>query len=194
MNVAAFNQEAYFKVMETQMNLLASSTHFRDDTTSQNEVFTSRSPTTTKAEKVVRFTTVTVHEHPIIIGCNPAVSSGVPITIAWNSVSSRQLPIDDFEFDRHKERLANPMFLKQTKSERWNVLQNLGFPSDEMRLAEQEATEIRCLRSLSKISEYADDTASVARLQALLEESRARRDYILKQKPHRSMRLRRFFA
>jgi hypothetical protein len=179
MDIAVFNQEAYFKVMETQK---------------KNEAFTSRTPFITKTKRVVRFGTVTVHENPIIIGCNPAVSSGVPITIAWNSVSSRQLPINDFEYDRRKERVSNPMFLKQTKSERWNVLQNLGFRCDEMRLAEQEASEIRCLRSLTTISEKSDDTESLSRLQALLQESRARREHILKQKRRQSLRLRRLFA
>lgn len=194
MEVAVFNQDAYRNVMETKLNSMKIS-QSRVENVSQIGGFTSRKgKIPTKIAKAVRFATVTVHEHPIIIGCNPAVSSGVPITIAWKSVSSRQLPVDDFECDRYKERVSNPMLLKQTKSERWNVLQNLGFPSNEMRLAEQEAKEIRCLRSLTNISENTDDEASRSRLQALLEESRTRREHILKQKPHRSMRLRRFFS
>lgn len=192
MDVVVVQQSALPSILETQMKELSVS-HSSVDLTSQSEVSTSRTLTTTKS-KAVRFDTVTVHEHPIIIGCNPAVSSGVPITIAWKPVSSRQLPVNEFEFGRHKERVSSPMLLKQTKSERWNVLQNLGFPSDEMRLAEQEAKEIRCLRSLTNIAVCTEDTASLPRLQALLEESRARREHTLKQMPRRSIRLRRFFA
>jgi hypothetical protein len=191
MEVVVLKQEAHLKLMDTQMKAMTISP-FRDYETQQSESLSSKTTTTTKTKKVVRFDTVLVHEHPIIVGCNPAVSSGVPITIAWNSISSRKISINKFEFDRCKERVSNPMFLKTTRSERWNVLQNLGFPSDEMRLAEQEAKEIRCLRDLTNISDHTDDATSLSRIQAILQESRSRREYILKQTPLRSMRLRRF--
>ena len=149
------DQEAYLKVMEKQRKTLIIPLP-GDDATVLNQAFSSTTSDPANTKKTVRFDTVTVHEHPIIIGCNPAVTSGVPITIAWNSVSSRKIPFLEFEFDRRKERVANPAFLKQTKSERWNILQNLGFASDEMRLAEHEAQEIRCLRNLTYM-EYTDD-------------------------------------
>lgn len=192
MDVAVVDQEAYLKVMEKQRKTLIIPLP-RDDATVLNQAFSSTISDLANTKKTVRFDTVTVHEHPIIIGCNPAVTSGVPITIAWNSVSSRKIPFLEFEFDRRKKRVANPAFLKQTKSERWNILQNLGFASDEMRLAEHEAQEIRCLRNLTYM-EYTDDLASCSRIQALLQEARARREYILKRKPRRSMNLRRFFV
>ncbi|KAG7339775.1 hypothetical protein IV203_025454 [Nitzschia inconspicua] len=47
--------------------------------------------------KMVEFDTVTVNYHKVILGDNPAVSAGAPITIHWKSHHREQLSIDVFE-------------------------------------------------------------------------------------------------
>lgn len=99
--------------------------------------------------KTVRFSTVTINEHPIIIGCNPAVSSGVPITIDWYSISQSEHSINEYESIRKYERVRHRVMLKQYPSERYAVLQNLGYSHKELRESEKLMDRIRELREQS---------------------------------------------
>ena len=106
-----------------------------------------------KKSKSVSFGSVIVHEHPIIVGCNPAVSSGVPVTIGWYSVSKTEMSVKEYEEIREPERAAHRALLRQHPSERFALLQNLGFTRHELHKAEQMASMIRELREQS----YLDD-------------------------------------
>lgn len=52
----------------------------------------------------VRFTTIEIIEFPIILGDNPAVSSGPPLTIDWEPQQRTQFDLNVFEEYRPKRR------------------------------------------------------------------------------------------
>jgi hypothetical protein len=54
-------------------------------------------------KKKVCWGEMVVFEFPNMIGDNPAVSGGVPLTIAWNHVTVNTLTIDYNEFLRQKQ-------------------------------------------------------------------------------------------
>jgi hypothetical protein len=132
-----------------------------------------------------------VHEHPIIVGCNPAVSDGVPITIDWCPVSTHHLSIDAYEHVRSPERVTQRILLRQSPQERWDILHNLGCLSEEMRLAEQDANEIRQLRQLSKHDSQQQQQQTY--LDKLRNESKQRRRNLMQGAPQRSTFMRRMF-
>jgi hypothetical protein len=37
----------------------------------------------------ISFGSVTVHTHPVTLGDNPAVSTGLPVTLGWKAVNSK---------------------------------------------------------------------------------------------------------
>jgi hypothetical protein len=45
----------------------------------------------------ISFGSVSVHTHPITLGDNPAVSTGIPVTLDWEYVSSQYFDIDEYE-------------------------------------------------------------------------------------------------
>ena len=109
----------------------------RSKTITTNSEFPNKSSENKRGQKkkVVQFTTLTIHEHPIIVGDNPSVSYGTPITIDWKSVSSSEYTIEDFEQIRSKEecwlRHSTKEELKIGPARREKLLLNLGFPRSE---------------------------------------------------------------
>jgi hypothetical protein len=140
------------------------------------------------SKKSVQFASVTIHEHPTLVGCNPAVSAGVPLTIDWRAVSSSEMSVDEYEAYREPRRVSNPIFLRHDATERWTLLKNLGFDSEEMRVAEETADGIRISRQMSNKEAQWE---SQSHLKTLMDESKQRRQS-LKQSPRRNF-LRRIF-
>ena len=52
----------------------------------------------------VRFDQVFVHEFPIILGDNPSVSKGAPLTIGWTAIRHDAMELDMYEYLRQPER------------------------------------------------------------------------------------------
>ena len=48
-------------------------------------------------KKLVRFDSIRISSHAIILGDNPAVSKGPPVTIEWKSFESMRVSVDDYE-------------------------------------------------------------------------------------------------
>jgi predicted secreted protein len=67
------------------------------------------------------------------------------------------MPIDDFEVLREPDRVLFRTMLQQPSSERYAILQNLGFTRQELRHAEQEADMIRESRCQSYLDIDVDD-------------------------------------
>jgi hypothetical protein len=139
---------------------------------------------TKSSNKTVTFSSVTIHEHPTLVGCNPAVSAGVPLTIDWQAVSSSEMSVDEFESYRAPRRVSNPIFLRHDATERWTLLKDLGFDSEEMRVAEEGANVIRISRQLSNEEVQLE---SQSHLKTLMDESKQRRRNLeRKQAPRRN--------
>mmetsp|Transcript_16335 Transcript_16335/g.21338 ORF Transcript_16335/g.21338 Transcript_16335/m.21338 type:complete len:145 (+) Transcript_16335:183-617(+) len=58
----------------------------------------------TTDRKSVSFNSLEIREYPIILGDNPSVSSGIPITIAWDHYGCEVQSVDDYEKYRHPRR------------------------------------------------------------------------------------------
>jgi len=101
--------------------------------------------------KGVTFGTVQVREHPIILGDNPSVSSGPPITISWNHdpATVATLPLDEYESSRHtlqrrrhlEKKRQNQMKVPHVVRE--ELLREAGHTRREMKRATREADAIK---------------------------------------------------
>jgi hypothetical protein len=98
------------------------------------------------------------------------VSAGVPTTIDWKSLSTSVSSLEEYETNRAPRR--SMLFLKKSKSERAKILKDMGYPSEELRMVEDELDSIRLSREESA-SEKTD-------LQAMIADSKRKR--LLKQK------------
>jgi hypothetical protein len=65
---------------------------------------TSSSVAKTSEPKHVVFRTVLVREYPFILGDNPAVRSGAPLTIDWDYEAEETYDIDMYEYMRKGKR------------------------------------------------------------------------------------------
>ena len=107
------------------------------------------SEATPAKKQKVHFGTVIINEHPIIVGCNPAVSSGVPLSIDWDRISQTIMSIQEYEIIREPDRVEDSSMLKKDSSDRYFMLTSLGYSYKELRQAEKEVDIIRKLRQES---------------------------------------------
>lgn len=98
------------------------------------------------------------------------MSSGVPTTIDWESLSCSMSSLEDYESGRAPRRSI--MLLKVTKSEREQLLKDGGFSSEELLTVQNEVESIRKSRELSA-TEKTD-------LQAMMAASRQKKAQKLK--------------
>mmetsp|Transcript_15905 Transcript_15905/g.22427 ORF Transcript_15905/g.22427 Transcript_15905/m.22427 type:complete len:337 (-) Transcript_15905:87-1097(-) len=101
----------------------------------------------TKEPKSVRFHQITIREYERILGDNPAVSSGPPISLGWryNQDNEVSVDIDDYESAREQQdSRRNREELKLDESERAELLEfEWGYSFGEIRKAQFAAREIR---------------------------------------------------
>lgn len=139
------------------------------------------------SRKHVSFESVHVHEHPVILGCNPglrALSSGPgpALTLSWDSLRSSDYNMDDFEAQRQLTRRPRES-LRTTKTERVQFLKDEGFSSEELQMAEDAIRHVHESREASA-QEQSD-------LDAILRESKKRQEE--KRKKKRGSIVRRMF-
>ena len=70
-----------------------------------------------KKKKKVAFDSLDMHEHAVILGDNPSVSSGPPLSISWEAQASLHLSLDAYEASRpprrHKEEMHVPREIRE---------------------------------------------------------------------------------
>ena len=86
-------------------------------------------PASSSNKKSVSFDTIEVREHAIILGDNPSVSSGPPLTIAWESHATFHSSVEDYEASRPPRRTKNCMLVPRMVREEW--LRNAGYARSE---------------------------------------------------------------
>ena len=95
----------------------------------------------------IKFGTVTIREYPMVVGDNPSVTKGVPVTIAWEHLSEVSIDCIKYETVRIKNsergRKRNMQEMRMTAMYRFNVLKELGFSLQERKAAMKEATITR---------------------------------------------------
>mmetsp|Transcript_27801 Transcript_27801/g.31248 ORF Transcript_27801/g.31248 Transcript_27801/m.31248 type:complete len:194 (+) Transcript_27801:133-714(+) len=90
--------------------------------------------TDTSNSKGVGFGTVEVRKYPIMIGTNPAVSSGVPHTIHWDYLKgeTEKVQIDQYERERPTNERKHGGDLVLDGITRAKMLKNVGYTKKEL--------------------------------------------------------------
>jgi len=78
----------------------------------------------------VSFRNISIREYPMIVGDNPSVSSGPPLTIAWEFDELGTIPLDSYEHNRPTRRSSDQMSIP--KMERLKILENSGISRSEI--------------------------------------------------------------
>lgn len=102
-----------------------------------------------RADHHPEFGTVEIREHAYILGCNPSVKGGPPLTIEWKSMGNSIESIDDFEARRSSSRRPDWM-IRKSSTERHNLLKDEGFTSAEISLVVDEIDQIQASRKQAK--------------------------------------------
>lgn len=90
---------------------------------------------TEKPCRSVQFSTVQVHLHEMILGDNPSVLMGPPLTICWLGSSHQKFPVDEFEKNRGPPKRRNQMIWNRQKRE--DLLFDSGYSRREIESASQ---------------------------------------------------------
>ena len=110
--------------------------------------------------KGVRFNSVEVREYPRILGDNPSVSAGPPITLDWvhNQRSSVSLPLEDWEKYRENDRRSKQE-IKVPDYIRTDWLIDAGFSGADLQRTVQEIEQAKKDRKVSITkSDFRDKT------------------------------------
>lgn len=97
--------------------------------------------------KSVRFSTVEIRNYPIILGDNPAVSRGPPITIDWKYMNTRVFKsLEDYE--RTECFLSRRVMAQMAMPPRYRIeiLKSCGYTRHEMLKAAKEADNVKSNR------------------------------------------------
>jgi hypothetical protein len=104
--------------------------------------------------KKVHFHQVIIREYPVIIGDNPSVNGGIPLTIDWKFIS--EIPVDFESYEETREREGGRRTMEKmvlTPFHREIILKRLGFSKTDRNKAAKEATIIRNRRRASNSAE-----------------------------------------
>lgn len=93
----------------------------------------------------VSFGTVKIREHGIILGDNPAVSSGAPITIDWDYFDEDLFDLDEYESTRPDRRSYSEMSIPERY--RFDILKRCEFTTKEIIEQAREAEALRLQRA-----------------------------------------------
>lgn len=92
----------------------------------------------TSNELKVHFGTVEIREYPILLGDNPSVMRGAPLTMDWNAVQRHMLPVDDFE-DSIKQHRSLQQIIRSPQ-QRFDLLLDLDYARGEILQGQRLAT------------------------------------------------------
>lgn len=94
------------------------------------------------SDSTVRFGTVQINEHAVVLGSHPDVREGLPIELGWKAVSASVVKLDVFEELRAGTRLDEED-LYVTPEERLERLREEGVTEEEMTEREEETCVIQ---------------------------------------------------
>lgn len=105
-------------------------------------------PSSRRRGRTVVFSTVEFHYHSILLGDNPAVLSGPPLTIAWEANETIVMSVDDYETQQESRcgHRRSPAQLNLSSMERTCLLQRQGYPRSVIQAASKQAETDRQLR------------------------------------------------
>lgn len=88
----------------------------------------------------VHFGDVQVYSHGVELGCNPSVSSGPPLELSWELVSTEDYDLDAHEWNPRRPRKC-PKQMILSKAERRRRLYRAGFSKSAIRAVEVSLQE-----------------------------------------------------
>jgi hypothetical protein len=95
----------------------------------------------------VQWSTIDVYSHEILLGDNPSVSSGPPLTISWMAHEHHPISIDDYEKSKPERRRKVEMLSPRQRRE--DLLISAGYNRSDLKAAGNEAAAIRQMRCRS---------------------------------------------
>ncbi|KAG7370153.1 hypothetical protein IV203_027899 [Nitzschia inconspicua] len=108
---------------------------------------TDRKPSAVPHQKKVHFNRIVITEFPIILGDNPAVTSGAPITIDWHPQGERVYSVDSYEECKPARRRRRKLLI--SVSHRAILLLAAGYSIDDIADASINAQQIKFSRQES---------------------------------------------
>jgi hypothetical protein len=95
-------------------------------------------------KKSVSFGVIQVREYNRVLGDNPDVQFGPPVSIGWDYVQKDALPMDEYETAKPRRKTA----LRMTSVTRRNLLLNVfDVPAEEIKAVEKEILKIQKQRT-----------------------------------------------
>ena len=107
--------------------------------------------------KKVLFADVEVREYPQILGDNPAVSEGVPLTLLWNYDNCLNMNLDVYECIRKPLRREGRKQFALSPLQRFHILVEAGYSIRAIGARIVEMDEVRALRFESASDAYWND-------------------------------------
>ena len=98
--------------------------------------------------KTVSFGSVDINSHGVVLGDNPSVSFGPPVTIRWKAFDTQTISLDEYEQHKPESRRKDAMLLPRMVREDW--LRNVGFARSEIKetvIAMEKIKQQRCQSS-----------------------------------------------
>jgi hypothetical protein len=99
----------------------------------------------------VSFSQIKIREYPIIVGDNPSIMTGVPITIDWKFVHEMNFSVDDYEAARPQPRTM--LELRIPGKNRDDILKRQGFSLADRNRGRKEANIARGRRRRTREKE-----------------------------------------
>src|SRR6056300_1734340 len=97
----------------------------------------------------VQFGDLVIYEFPNILGDNPGVSEGVPLSIGWKHNSKNVVGVDYYEFLRQNRPRRRRKELVIPSAARDTFLLGMGYKLDQLVKAAEETKKIRKSRQAS---------------------------------------------
>jgi hypothetical protein len=96
-----------------------------------------------KGKTVVFAELITVHDFPMVLGDNPACSSGAPVQLDWQPCQTQKRNLEMYEFVRREERKTDRRQLLIPVERRGKLLLRIGFSIEEIAQATMDADETK---------------------------------------------------
>lgn len=88
-------------------------------------------PGSSDKKKELAFSSIAIREYPVLIGDNPSVGEGVPLTIGWNHEKELAYGLEDYEND-HRSKPKSLVDMKFSEEERAEIAKNLGYSESKI--------------------------------------------------------------
>lgn len=102
----------------------------------------------------VKFSSVHIHEHSLILGDNPAVSRGVPLTLAWEPCGSKVFSVDEYEERGQSKRRRNSVPLAFTPQQRESIAKLSGSSKNAIQYVGVRVKEIQQSREEAEFDSF----------------------------------------